>query len=76
MSSSNRTRKITDRKGRQWDWTYSDLGEFFKLGKHEICQGLKDKSKYQIFSGPNKSDQEYSAVCQAMAACKDTEAAQ
>ena len=78
ITAPGKIKKTTDAIGRQWVWTGCDSGvsHAWRHGKHEVGAGSTSGWRYQIYAGPYASDREYKTLREAMAACKDTEAAQ
>ena len=58
---------IKDSSGRVWE--YGEAEGTWQHGKHCIGCGLHNKSKFQIWGGPNKGYYEYKTLKEAMAAC-------
>jgi hypothetical protein len=78
ITAPGKIKKTTDAIGRQWAWRCPDsvFSHTWRHGKHEVGAGSTNGWRYQIHAGPCASDREYKTLREAMADCKDTEAAQ
>jgi hypothetical protein len=50
-------------------WHYNDCEGTWEHGKHVIGCGGKNKSRFMVWTGPNRGTCEYTTLAEAMTAC-------